>query len=89
MERGVVFQRFANGEERVVSGALRDVRQSGWNVMSSHRLAEPDDAPVIGTQQTFVGCGLVCLLASLAVLRRRADIWIPDASAVQDPRVAA
>jgi MFS family permease len=46
-------------------------------------------AAVIGTQQTFVGCGLVCLLASLAVLRRRADIWIPDASAVQDPRVAA
>jgi hypothetical protein len=35
-------------------------------------------ASALGTQQTFVGCGLVCLVASLASLRRRRDIWIPQ-----------
>lgn len=31
----------------------------------------------IGTQATFVGCGVVCLAASLVTLRWRRDIWIP------------
>ena len=34
-------------------------------------------ASAVGTQETFVGCGVVCLLASVAVLRWRSDIWIP------------
>jgi MFS family permease len=36
-------------------------------------------ASAVGTPATFVGCGGVCLIASLLVIRRRADIWIPAA----------
>jgi MFS family permease len=31
----------------------------------------------IGTSATFVGCGAVCLVASVLVVRWRRDIWIP------------
>jgi MFS family permease len=34
-------------------------------------------ASAIGTQAAFVGCGAVCLLASVSVLRWRSAIWIP------------
>lgn len=31
----------------------------------------------VGTSATFVGCGVVCLVASVATVRWRRDIWIP------------
>jgi MFS family permease len=35
-------------------------------------------ASAVGTKETFVGCGLVCLAASLAAVRWRAVIRLPD-----------
>lgn len=40
-------------------------------------------ATAVGIQATFVGCGLVCLVASLAALRWRAEIWIPPVAHVE------
>jgi hypothetical protein len=35
-------------------------------------------ASVVGSPATFVGCGAVCLMASLLATRWRRAIWIPD-----------
>lgn len=48
----IVLEGFADGEERVVAGALRDVGKPDWNVMSGQLLAEPADAAAVGSQQT-------------------------------------
>jgi hypothetical protein len=38
-------------------------------------------ASAVGTPATFVGCGVVCLVASVTALGWRRDIWIPGAAA--------
>lgn len=38
-------------------------------------------ASAVGTPATFVGCGAVCLVASLGATRWRRAIWIPDPAA--------
>ena len=45
-------------------------------------------ASAVGTQPTFVACGLVCLVASAACLRWRSDIWIPVTQASTLPAPA-
>jgi len=41
-------------------------------------------ASVVGTEATFVGCGVVCLAASLIAIRWRRAIWIPASAAGAD-----
>jgi hypothetical protein len=52
VERSVVLERLANGEEGIVSGALRHIGEPGWDVVSGDRLTEPGNASIVGTEQT-------------------------------------
>ena len=51
MKRGVVLERFANGEKRIVASALGDVGQAGRNVMSRDLFAEPIDRALVGLEE--------------------------------------
>src|ERR1043166_8986566 len=52
VKRRVILERFTYSEERVVSGALRDVSEAWWHVVPSPLLTEPADRSRIGFQQT-------------------------------------
>src|ERR1700694_1781787 len=52
VQRRVVLERFANGEEGVVAGALRTVGEAGWHVVSGDLLAEPRDRAVVAAEKS-------------------------------------
>src|SRR6266550_4782375 len=52
VQRRVVLERFADGEERVIGGALWSVGEAGGNVVAGDLFAEPADSAFVGPDQT-------------------------------------
>src|SRR5437588_3001801 len=52
VQRRVVLESFADGEERVIAGALRSVGEAGGNVVAGDLFAEPADSAFVGAEQT-------------------------------------
>src|SRR5438105_5979675 len=52
MQRCVILERFADCEERVIPGALWDIGEPWWHVVSRYLFAEPCDGASVRAQQT-------------------------------------